>query len=627
MKKKCLLLLATCICLFVLISFFSCEKDCQHCDADYDGLCDHCSESYMPDGEWSTVSFIVNGGDAIATQRLRHGASLPNAVRAGYTFGGWFTDTALCSSIAEVPSDNLTVYAYWTEENKPGDFVFEGEETLTVTDYTANDESVHVPAYIGGRRVDAIAATAFAECDTLTDITLSAEVSYISASAFAGCDSLMQMTVQSGNEVYHSAQNCIIETATQRLAFGCKGSTIPTDGSVTAIAEAAFQGCMWLTEITIPVHVTSIGAHAFEGCGGLATITVESDNETYHSEGNCLIETATGKLILGCKNSVIPTDGSVTVIGEYAFAGCTELTAITLPSGLTAVEAGAFLGCTALLGISIPTTVSSIGHEAFSGCTALAFAELPLSGNLTEIGNYAFEDCAEISDFYIPSSVCTIGFAAFSGCNSLQSITLPFVGNSKNQLADNTFGYIFGMDRHSAPKDVIPASLSTVVITGGTFIDNGAFSSCESITSITVPASVTTIGDFAFLGCTGLQTLIFGENSRLTDIYQYAFSGCESLIAITLPAGVKHIGKSVFKDCTALESINIPGSVTAIHYAAFEGCTALSCVSFENTVGWQCSPTWPLTGSTAISASDLTAFDTAATHLKSTYCDYYWQRT
>jgi len=617
MKKKCLLLLATCICLFAFISFFSCEKDCQHCDADYDGLCDHCSESYMPDGEWSTVSFIVNGGDAIATQRLRHGASLPNAVRAGYTFGGWFTDTALCSSIAEVPSDNLTVYAYWSEENKPGDFVFEGEETLTVTDYTANDESVHVPAYIGGVAVDAISAEAFAGNKQITAVGISANVSYLAPGAFSWCENLAVLTVEEGNGVYYSVDNCIVETATQTLLFGCKTSVIQADGTVVAIGEAAFEGCAGLQALTLPASIVKIGERAFSGCAALATITVESDNETYHSEGNCLIETATGKLILGCKNSVIPTDGSVTVIGEYAFAGCTALTAITLPSGLTAVEAGAFYGCTALLGISIPTTVSSIGHEAFSGCTALALVEFSPGTMLTSIQNYAFADCTALTSITVPSSVTAIGFAAFARCSRLASITLPFAGSGTTVAGRTHFGYIFGANTFEENAAVVPATLTSVMLTGAAFIGNHAFNGCVGLLQIVLPDTLTAIDGNAFYGCLGLTSVVIPW--RVSSIDRSAFLACTNLAELTVHSdngvytsvgnaiikkdtktlvigckasviptdgSVTAIGPYAFYGCTALESIRVPAAVTAIGDNAFRGCTALLAITVEsgNTV-------------------------------------------
>ncbi|MBQ8943727.1 MAG: leucine-rich repeat domain-containing protein, partial [Clostridia bacterium] len=136
----------------------------------------------------------------------------------------------------------------------------------------------------------------------------------------------------------------VISNYTFYRCTGLTSITIPE--SVTSIGDGAFYGCTGLTSITIPDSVTSIGFYVFSDCTELTSINVDSNNSVYHSAGNCLIETANKTLIAGCKNSVIPSDGSVTNIGRYAFSGRTGFTSITIPDSVTSIGDYAFNDCT-----------------------------------------------------------------------------------------------------------------------------------------------------------------------------------------------------------------------------------------------------------------------------------------
>ena len=186
---------------------------------------------------------------------------------------------------------------------------------------------------------------AFRNCSSLERIIIAEGVTIIDGATFYGCSGLTEITIPEGvTNIYGQAfQNCSSLTSIE----------IPE--GVTSIGDRAFGGCSSLKSITIPTTVTGISSEAFSGCSGLETITVEEGNTVYHSAGNCIIETESKVLVAGCKNSIIPSDGSVTSIGAYAFRDCSSLTSITIPEGVTSIGREAFYGCGRLTAITFNT--------------------------------------------------------------------------------------------------------------------------------------------------------------------------------------------------------------------------------------------------------------------------------
>lgn len=491
--------------------------------------------------------------------------------------------------------------------------------------------NITVPIMKDGYYVTEIADEAFYGCG-ITEITLPSGLNSIGEKAFADCYKLENVTIPDS------------VTSIGKSAFaGCgklKNITVP-DG-VTEIAENLFHGCGGLTSITIPDSVTSIGSGAFGDCSGLESISLPFTGESNNGENNthfgyifgandysnnsyCVpasLKTAVitqgtaiaDKAFYGCdglESITIPT--AVTDIGSSAFENCRGLTVFTMPEGVSDIGSSAFCGCSGLTEITIPKGVAVIDTSAFKGCGGLT--EIVIPEGVTDIGTSAFEGCSGLTEITVPDSVTYIGYGAFKDCTKIESVTLPFVGNSDGGHETN-FGYIFGASNFSFNSKFVPASIKTVIITGGYKIDFGAFKDCDGIENITlpfvgeskdcetnkhfgyifgaryysdnnesVPASLkavtvtdgTVIGDNAFRCCSGLTGITIPDT--VTGIGGYSFYGCSALTSITIPDGVTSIGNEAFHFCSALENINIPSGVTSIAYMAFSNCESLKTVT------------------------------------------------
>ena len=365
-------------------------------------------------------------------------------------------------------------------------------------------------------------------------------VTSISDDAFRDCYNLTSITIPNS-----------VTSIRDRAFSGCYNLTsITIPNSVKSIGDRAFYGCFGLTSITIPNSVTRIGGWAFEDCSGLISITIPN---SVTSIGDYLLNGCDG-----IKNTIIVNDMFVyfpkTYSGNYSIS-----------DNVTTIIGGAFYGCSGLTSITIPNSVTSIGDGTFSDCTYLASITIPNS--VTSIGDEAFSGCSGLTSITIPNSVTTIGSDILQGCNGIKNTI----------IVNDMFVYL--------PKTYSGTySISDNVTT----IIGGAFSGCSGLTSISIPNSVTSIGDGAFDYCKieklyydcsvyphipsyYLKELTIGDNLTIVyDYFEYA-----NLTKIVLGKKVSQIRAEAFKN-SKLEEFTITGEEPPYLYPNVFGSQDLS---------------------------------------------------
>ena len=249
-----------------------------------------------------------------------------------------------------------------------------------------------------------------------------------------------------------------------------------------------------------------------------------------------------------------------------AFCGCYSFTSITIPESVTSIGNGAFEYCSLLRSVTIGNSVTSIGNDAFYDCSSLT--SITIGNNVKSIESNAFRDCSSLTAITIPNSVTNIGRYAFNGTG--------IYNNDSNW--ENDVLYIDGCLIEAKTS----ISGSYAIKEGTRLLAEFAFGGFSSLTSITIPNSVTSIGNYAFYDCSSLSSITIPNS--VTSIGNGAFEYCSLLRSVTIGNSVTSIGSSAFEGCSALTSITIPNSVTSIGNGAFEYCSLLRSVTIGNSV-------------------------------------------
>ena len=315
--------------------------------------------------------------------------------------------------------------------------------------------------------------------------------------------------------------------------------------SVTSIGEYAFYDCSGLTSITIPDSVTSIGKYAFYYCSGLTRITIPDG-----------VTSIGVSAFYGCtKLTSITIPDGVTSIGGSAFWDCYGLTSITIPDSVTSIGGSAFYGCTKLTSITIPDSVTSIGYRAFFRCTGLT--RITIGSGVTSIGERAFYGCTGLTSITIPDSVTSIGYLAFSNCDSLEKIYYAgtpeqweaiSVGENNDSLP-NIIIFECNSERPYYQKGRCGENLEWILYADGELVINGTGGMKDWSSKTSTPW-------YKWIS----QIKSVSVDNGVTSIGKYAFDGCTDLTSITIPDSVTSIGESAFYGCTGLKDVYYNGS-------------------------------------------------------------------
>ena len=360
-------------------------------------------------------------------------------------------------------------------------------------------------------------------------------------------------------------------------------SVTPTEGSTFGLSSAYQEGTtilckddesfdenrlyyMSLKCISIGKNMSYFDEYTFMDCNNSLTIVTLLSSEIDIS----LDSNYTNTYLIG----VIPSELTEVEANLYV-SNCNS---IIIPNSVLSINSDTFNNCSKLVSITIPNSITSFSL-LFEYCEALTSILLPNS--IIEIVRGPKVD---VLSFIIPDSVTLIHSYSFGG-SLITSITIPNANTigSYAFVSSNLKTAIISGNIGERAFDMCE-QLTSVVLSNCVQIEISAFSGCLRLTNITIPNSVTSIGDYAFSECSSLTSITIPNS--VTSFRAGTFRGCTSLTSITIPSSSTSIKVHTFLDCTSLENVTIPNNVTSIDSAAFCNCSNLTNITIPNKVIW-----------------------------------------
>lgn len=461
----------------------------------------------------------------------------------------------------------------------------------------------------------------FAACINLTSITIPDSVTEIGVSAFSVCEKLTSIAIPDSVTRIGSAAFAHCDALT---------SVIIPD-SVKSLGSGAFAYCDNLMSVVIGNGVTEIGSQAFANCPELVSVTI-GNNVT------CIPSNAFNS----CEKIIsITIPESVTSIDNGAFSNCDKLMEVVNNSTLEITVGGKDNGYVGLHALDVHTGESRIvdsdgflfyTHEGvnyligYNGTAKKLILPDDYNGEPYEIYNYAFMGRGDLTVVVIGNSVTRIGFNAFRECMGLVSVTIPesvtvidpgafqYTRNLVEIINRSSIRIVAGkLDKHFAGYDAkeIHKGESRIVEQDGFW-----FGTYDGVNYL--------------LRYTGTATeLVLPENYNGNgyEIYRGAFSGREDITSVTVPDSVTGIGDYAFSSCLNLKTVIIGSGVVSIGEGPFSNCTQLTSVIFKNVKGWTYSTKYPEISDESILSSELGKPSMAAMYLTGEYYkESCWKR-
>lgn len=398
-----------------------------------------------------------------------------------------------------------------------------------------------------------LGSSVFSGCTNLVEVSTAKNVGIIGSSAFSGCIKLMRLNLAEGLQIIKSGAFSGCARLEGALPEGVSEKYSSASGAKVMLPNEK-------AVLEIPGTVTAIEDSAFANC--------YSADETLQADG----EKEPSGYKIGIKAVHIAGNPAGTTIGASAFAGCQNLTKLTLGEGVTGLGDSA-LKDTRLEEITIPSTfkTGTAKNSPFTSGENSTLKKVTFADGIQVIPQYFLNNITTLTEIEIPASVQKIGDHAFADCSNLKTVTFKEQDASKLTTIDTSaFEGCSLMTLFKLPEGV-------------TTINASAFKDCKKISLTDLPTGLITIGNAAFENCTMLRV---GELPAITALGTAAFKNCVNLPFLSVDtSNLAEINATAFEGCTGLRSVQINGGEkkqTTIADGAFATCNSLKWLDIEN---------------------------------------------